>query len=496
MRAKPRPAAANYCGDMRRSRSLSRLLVAIGSVALVAGCGPAVSGRAVSVLKDPFKVGGLEASDGPTGLRANPKPESREVTGTDGGAVDNLAGQSVSDLEEFWKFAYPDTFDGELTPVTALYSWDSNDYDGEFCDELTEGLVNAGFCEQDNTIGWDRAVLMPSLRKAYGDMAITMVLAHEYGHALQKQATLNPRGVPTLVAEQQADCLAGVYMRWVAEGKSPRFTLSTGEGLNNLLAAMISFRDPLLSEDDYYNSGDEHGSAFERISAFQFGFTDGASACATITLKEIKERRGDLPVELPGDQTGELPVTEDSVKALVDALNLMFDPAQPPTLSFDAASASTCPDARPSPPASYCPASNTITVDLPALQAIGDPSEGFDGPPLQGDNTAYSALTSRYMMALQHQHGGLALDTAETGLRTACLTGVATTKLSKKVTTPDGDTVALTAGDIDEAVSGLLTNGLAAGDVNGESVPAGFSRIDAFRVGVLGDEERCYKRFP
>ena len=99
------------------------------------------------------------------------------------------------------------------------------------------------------------------------------------------------------------------------------------------------------------------------------------------------------------------------------------------------------------------------------------------------------------MMALQHQRGGVSLDNAEAGLRTACLTGVATTKLSKKVTTPDGDTVALTAGDIDEAVSGLLTNGLAAGDVNGESVPAGFSRIDAFRVGVLGDEERCFKRF-
>ena len=135
-------------------------------------------------------------------------------------------------------------------------------------------------------------------------------------------------------------------------------------------------------------------------------------------------------------------------------------------------------------------------MDLPGLQAISDPSEGFDGPPLQGDNTAYSALTSRYMMALEHQHRGLPLDTAEAGLRTACLTGVATTKLSKKITTSDGKTVALTAGDVDEAVSGLLTNGLAAGDVNGESVPAGFSRIDAFRVGVIGDAERCYKRFP
>jgi predicted metalloprotease len=480
---------------MRRSRTPSRLLVAVSAAALLAGCGTAVTGRAVSVFEDPFKVGGLTASDGPTGLRPDAKPASREVNGTDGGEADKLAAQSVSDLEEFWKFAYPDTFDGELTPVKALYSWDSDAYRGKFCGDTTEGLVNAGFCEKDNTIGWDRTVLMPSLRKSYGDMAITMVLAHEYGHALQMQAALNPKGVPTLVAEQQADCLAGVYMRWVAEGKSPRFTLSTGEGLNNLLAAMISFRDPLLSSNDYYDSGDEHGSAFERISAFQFGFTDGAAACSAITIKEIKQRRGDLPVELPSDQTGELPVTQASVKALVDALNLVFTPKEPPKLSFDAGAASTCPDARPSPPASYCPASNTITVDLPGLAAIGAPSEGVDGPALQGDNTAYSALTSRYMMALEHQRGGVPLDTAEAGLRTACLTGVATTRLSKTITTPDGNTVALTAGDIDEAVSGLLTNGLAAGDVNGESVPAGFSRIDAFRVGVLGDEERCYKRF-
>jgi predicted metalloprotease len=138
-----------------------------------------------------------------------------------------------------------------------------------------------------------------------------MVLAHEYGHTIQEQVPLNPKGVPTLVTEQQADCLSGVYLRWVAEGKSPRFTINTGEGLNNILAAMISFRDPLMG-GDYYDMGDEHGSAFERISAFQFGFTDGAAACANITIQEIRQRRGELPVELPSDQTGELPVTEES----------------------------------------------------------------------------------------------------------------------------------------------------------------------------------------
>ena len=75
-------------------------------------------------------------------------------------------------------------------------------------------------------------------------------------------------------------------MRWVAEGNSPRFTLSTGDGLNRLLAAVISFRDPLLSEEDSDPGANDHGSAFERITAFQFGFTDGAASCAAIDEKE------------------------------------------------------------------------------------------------------------------------------------------------------------------------------------------------------------------
>ena len=131
-------------------------------------------------------------------------------------------------------------------------------------------------------------------------MAVTMVLAHEYGHAVAAPGRPGRRATRRRwSAEQQADCLAGVYMRWVAEGNSPRFTLSTGDGLNNLLAAMIAFRDPLLTESDAEVGEDEHGSAFERVSAFQFGFTDGAASCAAIDLEEIDQRRGDLPCCCP-----------------------------------------------------------------------------------------------------------------------------------------------------------------------------------------------------
>lgn len=476
-------------------RHLMGAVIATCSALLLTACSTTLQGKAVSVFEDPFSVAGMPATDGPSGLRDNPAAPTRDAQNTDDGEIDELARHAISDIEEFWEGVYSETFDGEFVPVEALISWDANGFDGEFCGEDTYGLVNAAFCYDDETIGWDRGELLPALRDANGDMGVTMVLAHEYGHAVQRKAGLTRKSTPTLVAEQQADCFAGAYMKWVAEDNSPRFTLNTGDGLNNVLAAVIAFRDPLLNEGDPEAGFDEHGSAFERLSAFQFGFTDGPSACASIDMREIGQRRGDLPVLLPEDQTGELSITEDSVRSIVDVMGILFKPANPPKLSFD--TKLECPDARPNPPASYCPATNTIVVDMDELQAMGAQSDFADGGGLaSGDNTAYSVLVSRYMQAIQNERGGLVLDNAQAALRTACLTGVATTKMSSSVSTPDGNTIALTAGDLDEAVSGILKNGLVASDVNGETVPSGFSRIDAFRVGVLGDTDGCVKRFP
>ncbi len=316
-------------------RPLMGAVLATCSALLLTACSTTLQGKAVSVFDDPFSVAGMPATDGPSGLRDNPAAPSRDVENTDDGEIDELARHAVSDIEEYWAGVYSETFDSEFVPVEALISWDANGFDGEFCGEDTYGLVNAAFCYDDETIGWDRGELLPALRDANGDMGVAMVLAHEYGHAVQRKAGLTRKSTPTLVAEQQADCFAGAYMKWVAEDNSPRFTLNTGDGLNNVLAAVIAFRDPLLNEGDPEAGFDEHGSAFERLSAFQFGFTDGPSACASIDMREIGQRRGDLPVLLPEDQTGELSITEDSVRSIIDVMGILFKPANPPKLSFD-----------------------------------------------------------------------------------------------------------------------------------------------------------------
>ena len=191
-------------------------------------------------------------------------------------------------------------------------------------------------------------------------------------------------------------------------------------------------------------------------------------------------------------ETGEAPINETTLTTLMDALNRTNTPAHPPKLSF---TPGPCRDvARQA--ASYCPATNTITVDLPELRKVGASSNEANRVLLQGDNTALSIVVSRYMIAVQRERG-LALGSAVSALRTACLTGAAQRKLIEPITSSSGDSLVLTAGDIDEAVAGLLTNGRVASDVDGVTVPAGFTRIVAFRSGLLDSDggEICYRRF-
>lgn len=474
-----------------------------------------IAGGSPALFNDLEQVAGRPITDIPSGLRPDAPAQTRTVVNTDGGAIDRLAAVAIGDVEEFWSGAYGPPLSGRYTPVAALFSWDSTDESqkGAFCGSETAGYVNAAFCwgETDNctpagscssaynTIGWDRVRMIPDEQRTFGDAAVAIAtMAHEYGHAIQHvMSDLKPRR--SIVSEQQADCFAGIYARWVTDGKSPAFTLNTGEGLNKVLADVAGAGDPAPTVQERKKDLGllEHGSAFERISAFEKGFNDGTAACVGINEEEIAARRGNLPVALQTGESGENPITEDSLSTFVEVLNTVFAPTDPPALSF---SAPTCSDARSSAPTSYCPSTDTVYADVSALadQAIsitGDAGVKLMTLPLFGDYTAYSAVASRYALAVQKQRG-LNLDSESAGLRTACLTGAATAAISNGVTVSGGPTIRLTAGDLDEAVNGLLVNGLIAADVNGDYTPNGFARVAAFRTGVLGDQDTCLKTFP
>lgn len=475
--------------------TLRAAICAALSALLLASCGHAVlSGRAVSMLYDPDRVGGLAVSEGPSGPRGVPPPVTDRVQNTDGGDDDRLALFAIDDIEDFWQRHYSDSFSRTFSPVSTLLSYDSNDRFGPaVCGNETYGNTNAMYCHRKDTLAWDRGSLIPTARKYFGDMAVNALLAHEYGHAVQRMAKLIHHWTPTLVREQQADCLSGVYLRWVAGGESPRFQLSTGDDLSHILAGAIVIRDPISSPTEASSSGDPHGTALDRVTALQRGFDSGAEACGEIDSDEIQQRRGDLPSSLfeSDSPQSDVGIDDDTLSTMMELLGKIFAPANPPTLS---SAGTSCNPGSGTEAVVYCPSANTISVNMPVLQRMGAPSDESQLGLPRGDNTALSVFTSRYVLALQHERG-LPLDSALAGMRAACLTGVAQRNMAEPIALPSGKMLVLGAGDLDEAISGLLTNGLAASDVNGTPVPAGFSRIFAFHSGLLSGAGQCYQRF-
>lgn len=118
---------------------------------------------------------------------------------------------------------------------------------------------------------------MPTARKFFGDMAVAGVLAHEYGYAIQNMARLVKRS-----HRPGRRAASGLFRRrLLALGRRGPFTLDTGDGRNKVLAGVITTtRDPA---DVSPTDPDAHGTALERVSAFQLGFTSGAAACADIS---------------------------------------------------------------------------------------------------------------------------------------------------------------------------------------------------------------------
>jgi predicted metalloprotease len=473
---------------IRGRRPSAVLVAAVTALTLLSGCTQSVQGLARSERPDPTKVAGLEMTTGESGLRPGVPDAERRVEAGDGGEMDRLAVNTLADVEQYWREQMPANFDGKkFEPVKKLTSYDSTRKGMELCRLSTAGMSNAFYCSLDDSIAWDRGDLLPMLHDGFGPLAVVTVLAHEMGHAVQYKlgavSGIN-QATPSIIKEQQADCYAGNFFRWMAEGKSEHFRISTGPGLNKVLATMFFIRDEVGAS---FQKQGAHGNAFDRVAAFQFGFSGGPRRCAQINDAEIKARITEK--KFSGKDGGDLQVADrKNLDLLESSLRDAYKQsgATPPSIKESPAS---CNDAKQTSPASYCPSTNVIALNVPDLVKIGTaPKRGQKGG--IGDFAAFAEIASRFSLSVQRATGH-ALDDQAAGQRTACLTG------AWAATTNGGDgALHLSAGDLDEAVAELLADSsLIAADVNGVVVPSGFARVEAFRDGFFDGSGACMRKY-
>lgn len=479
------------------------VVAVVAAVASVGGCaGKTVAGspKAMGDINT-ASVGGLPLTNGPSGPKDGVPDAKLTVEGTTGSTEDRLATNAIADLYDFWKKELPAEFGVQYTELRRLVSYDSNGKGVTICGENTAGVVNAFYCGDngEDAIAWDRGVLLPQLKKQFGPMSVVGVLAHEMGHAVQTRLGAKANmdaNTPTIVREQQADCFMGTFFRYVAEGKSKHFQVSTGKGLNDIMATLFSIRDP--AGYDHMTEG-AHGLAFDRVYAFQEGFTKDPKRCAQMDTQEINGRvseqeRSDK--ELHNSNEGDIdPTTSDNLSLLQKSLNDAFkdNNIDQPEIKDNG---SSCAKGQSTKPVTYCPDDNVIGIDASALKAIAaKPAESQPGQKPSsggglGDFAAFAEIASRYALAVQKSIGA-PLDDDQAGLRTACLTGAWAGFTNK----PEAK-LHLAVGDLDEAVAELLQDdSLVAADVNGKRIESGFARVEAFRRGYLEGAGPCTKDF-
>jgi predicted metalloprotease len=440
-------------------------------------------------------VDGLPITHFESGLRANAPTPDLNVKNVSGDEADTLATATIADVEDYWSRELPADFGVPFEPVKSLLSYESNGTNQHNGCGDTKKNVNAFYCGQDDSVAWDRGVLLPTMIQQFGPLSVVTVLAHEFGHAvqyrLQDKAGIT-RSTPTIVKEQQADCFAGGYYRSVVENKSKYFTVSTSDGLNAALSSLFLVRD---SAGTSATDTQAHGTAFDRIYAFQLGFEKGPKECAGITMDNLQARVTERPFDRGDKNQGDIPINAQAIGYLQDSLNRAFAGANVPAPKIVNGGGS-CQGGPATPPASYCPATNTVNIDLTTLAALGKPVDQQNEWSGQsqgghGDFAALSEVASRYALAIE-KGVGASMDNANAGLRTACLVGAWAAAANKM----DGAKLRLSAGDLDEAISDLLRpDSLVAADVNGKRVDAGFTRVEAMRTGYLQGSAPCSQRY-
>lgn len=125
----------------------------------------------------------------------------------------------------------------------------------------------ASYCPSDRSVAWDEQLMRRGLE--VGDGWAYLIVAHEYGHAVQDQLPNSP--VDADHAETQADCLAAAALYGATADGHLNFT---AENRSEVVEALTRLAD----RTPWTRSG-SHGDAAERISAFSRGQTGGMAAC-------------------------------------------------------------------------------------------------------------------------------------------------------------------------------------------------------------------------
>lgn len=480
------------------SRAKVMSLLAVLAVVLAA-CGVDPSAEGPTMAQGGSDVMGLDTdtteSDVTTTTLDLLPPGDRDIDGDNGSEINRVIANAVVDVEEYWSEQFPALYGSPYEPLSGgLWALDSGTDPGRIpCggDTIEDLLYNAYYCPPADAVAWDQEFLMPEMEDQFGDFTVAMVVAHEWGHVIQARAEVDE---PTIVAELQADCFAGAWVRHVRFDLPARFEVST-EDLDLALAGFLALKDAPGSLPD---DPAAHGSGFDRVAAVQDGYENSVETCVDYTSTSVDAyqfpftsendyiNEGNLPLSSEGDQEGIDTLAFDSLEAYWDETF--------PTISGGNDWEPI--DSRPFGPDDPPSCNGNEVTEYKLFLCVPEGYVGFDAEVAMpaayelGDFAVGHLFGTQYGLAVQHQLGIDVTDPVLSTLRGDCFAGAWGSALLPGAdgTSQSGNPLVLSPGDLDEAVAVMLSF---RSDADRERQGPGFDRVKAFRTGVVNGPGAC-----
>jgi predicted metalloprotease len=182
-----------------------------------------------------------------------------------GEEIDQEIAAAIEIVDQFWSAHFTEFYTGQYTPPSAFIPYLASDL--PTCGDEEVVPDNAFYCATDNTILWDQD-LVDSIYVNGGDAGIYLVIAHEWGHAIQSQIS------DVWNAEElQADCLAAAALYGATADGSLSWEAGDTAEITNALTA--------LADETAWTSTSDHGDPLDRIDAFNDGRQGGVAGCYT-----------------------------------------------------------------------------------------------------------------------------------------------------------------------------------------------------------------------
>jgi predicted metalloprotease len=465
---------------------------------------------AASILVVLIVLAGCSGGGGTAAVKSSsPSPSSESTSSSSSSSDDVVPGKTtfgpddddaiitkaVDDVQAFYEDLVPTLYGTPFQPLSGgTFPYGPSDpppeCGGRGKSDYRDVAQNAFYCPPSDFMAWDTVNLTNDLLDNFGPFTLAIVVAHELGHAIEARHGILDGRFITFVTEQQADCFAGAYTQHVQQGGSKNFTVELSD-LDNAIGGFLLIRDPVGT--DTVNDTAAHGSAFQRINAFEDGLQGGGEKCKSYEEESFNfvpesfdpgDINPELTLNLPFPEVEPLVVANlegfwtaafnDIGKTWTTARINAFDPAQGVTCDGRTKKGDDAVGL-----VFYCSPDDTLNWDekrlMPAVYELGDLAEAV-------------VIANEYSSRAQHL-AGLPTDSLDTRLQVDCFTGVwvATTKTNEiNKTLPEEAQLFLSPGDLDEAVSAFLEFSKATASESGESTAgSAFQHLDAFRTGFF-----------